>query len=89
MRSISESSLLELVDTVFKESLNIDTSTITVVYNDVLFERDPNISDEDELEMFERRLKKKLSDFKIRHLSNIFVEAKFRGDDDQTQKVVI
>jgi hypothetical protein len=72
------------VDTVFKESLNIDTSSITVIYNDVLFERDPNLSDEDELEMYDRRLKKKLSDFKVRHLSNLFVEAKFIDDDDFT-----
>ncbi len=72
------------MDTVFKESLNIDTSSITVIYNDVLFERDPNLSDEDELEMYDRRLKKKLSDFKVRHLSNLFVEAKFIDDDDFT-----
>ena len=71
----------------FKESLNIDTSSITVIYNDVLFERDPNLSDEDELEMYDRRLKKKLSDFKVRHLSNLFVEAKFIDDDDLTQKI--
>jgi len=75
------------VDTVFKESLNIDTSSISVIYNDVLFERDPNLSDEDELEMYDRRLKKKLSDFKVRHLSNLFVEAKFIDDDDYTQKI--
>jgi len=75
------------VDTVFKESLNIETSSITVIYNDVLFERDPNLSDEDELEVYDRRLKKKLSDFKIRHLSNLFVEAKFKDDDDFTQKI--
>ena len=79
--------MLALVDTVFKESLNIDTSSITVIYNDVLFERDPNLSDEDELEMYDRRLKKKLSDFKVRHLSNLFVEAKFINDDDLTQKI--
>ena len=75
------------MDTVFKESLNIETSSITVIYNDVLFERDPNLSDEDELEVYDRRLKKKLSDFKIRHLSNLFVEAKFKDDDDFTQKI--
>ena len=75
------------MDTVFNESLNIDTSSITVIYNDVLFERDPNLSDEDELEVYDRRLKKKLSDFKIRHLSNLFVEAKFKDDDDFTQKI--
>ena len=75
------------MDTVFKESLNIDTSSISVIYNDVLFERDPNLSDEDELEMYDRRLKKKLSDFKVRHLSNLFVEAKFIDDDDYTQKI--
>ena len=79
--------MLALVDTVFKESLNIETSSITVIYNDVLFERDPNLSDEDELEVYDRRLKKKLSDFKIRHLSNLFVEAKFKDDDDFTQKI--
>jgi len=74
---------------VFRESLNIDTSSITVIYDDVLFERDPNLSDEDEIEMYDRRLKKKLSDFKVRHLSNLFVEAKFRDDDSSTQKINI
>lgn len=73
----------------FRESLNIDTSSITVIYDDVLFERDPNLSDEDEIEMYDRRLKKKLSDFKVRHLSNLFVEAKFRDDDSSTQKINI
>ena len=48
LKSISETSLAEFVDIVLHEGLNIDTSCISIVLDDILFERDTDLTDEDE-----------------------------------------
>ena len=51
-----------------------------MVFNDVLYERDPYLSDEEDLERYAKRLKKNLGDFGIKSHSSLFVEAKFAED---------
>jgi hypothetical protein len=82
LRSIAETTLRDLIDTVIKDGLNINTASVQVVYDDVLYERDPNLSDEEELERYERRLNKNLVDFKIKPNSTIFIEASFSSDPE-------
>jgi len=81
LQNIAETTLEVFIDEVLKESLKIDTNCIQVIFDDVLFERDPYLSDEEEITRYQKRLKKKLGDFKIKNYSNLFVEAKFTNDN--------
>jgi hypothetical protein len=47
--------------------------------NGILFEASDDLDDEDELELYQRRLKKSLFDLKIRDLSILQVQATLNG----------
>ena len=71
-----------MVDTILKDGLNIDTSCISILLDDILFERDPDLTDEDEQELYNRRIKKTLTELKIKQYSTLFIQAKFFGDSE-------
>lgn len=64
------------------ESWHLSKPILIEFNNDILFEASDDLDDEDELELYERRLKKPLFDLKIRDLSILQVQATLDGITD-------
>lgn len=63
------------MESVIIESWNLLKPILIEFNNDILFEASDDLDDEDEFQLFERRLKKPLFDLKIRDLSILQVQA--------------
>lgn len=75
IKNLSSFTLMELVETVFIESWHLSTPLLIEFNNGILYEASDDLDDEDEIELYQRRLKKPLYDLKLRDLSILQVQA--------------
>ena len=73
LKSISTTTLKDFTDTILKDGLQIDTSSISIVSENILYERDPDLTDEDEQELYNKRITKTLPELKIKQYSTLFI----------------
>ena len=66
----------------FIEKWHLSNPLLIEFNNGILFEASDDLDDEDELELYQRRLKKSLFDLKIRDLSILQVQANLNGQSD-------
>ena len=86
MKDFKSFKLSDLVK-VFAEDLKLSTSFLIEFNSDIIYEQGPDI-DEDDMELYERRCKKSLSDLKFKDLSILSISGSF-NDSDQESSIYV
>lgn len=84
VKDLSSTTLGTFVDKVFKESLNLKPGYVVELMDNILFDASADL-DEDEAEMYERRLAKTLGALKVKDLSKMLVQGSFLESSQDSQ----
>ena len=75
IQNLSSFTLKELVETILIDQWQLSSPLLIEFNNGILYEASDYLDDEDEIELYQRRLKKPLYDLKVRDLSILQVQA--------------
>ena len=79
--SISQTLLSTIVNSVLTGEWHLEEPLLIECNGDILYEQDNEALDEDETELYSRKLKKPLVDLKIKDLSLLNVQGRLAGED--------
>ena len=77
MRDLSTLTLKDFVGQVLDSHLNLKPGYVIEFNENILYDSTPDQEDEDDLEMFQRILKKTLTNLKIKDLSKLLIQGPF------------
>lgn len=85
IRDFSTSTLQDFVTHVCEETLQLKPGYVIEFQESILYDSTQDLEDEDEAEMYQRRLKKALSTLKIKDLSKLLVQGTFPDSSTDSQ----